>query len=314
LTAQLGLPVSPESLASTTDSEQPAFEQKSDAQVAADPQVSSDPAAALPFVPFDLPVTSAKITVEDAGQGDQPHNPITAFLPGRVELPVLPKAPRPLVEEAEALPGAEPSEEASTPQPATFAALLQSLPPPEAAAKQEHPAIATDDSPPSPQVPILLTTDTKSDTAHRPSVLTTSVPVPVQDSRWGERFSERVVWLTGRQVQAAEIHVEPAHLGPIEVRISVVNDQANLLFTAPHAVARDAIQLSLPRLQDMLVDSGLTLGSVAVGAHTTGQEQSPDRDGAAHANAQASERGMELESRQSITALRRATGLVDLFA
>src|SRR5690242_3140948 len=83
LTAQLGLPVSPESLASTTDSEQPAFEQKSDAQVAADPQVSSDPAAALPFVPFDLPVTSAKITVEDAGQGDQPHNPITAFLPGR---------------------------------------------------------------------------------------------------------------------------------------------------------------------------------------------------------------------------------------
>ena len=86
-------------------------------------------------------------------------------------------------------------------------------------------------------------------------------------------FPKSVVWITGQQVQAAEIHIEPPQLGPIEVRVSITNDQANLLFNAPHAVARDAIQMSLPRLQEMLIESGLTLGNVSVGAHNAGGQQ-----------------------------------------
>jgi flagellar hook-length control protein FliK len=136
----------------------------------------------------------------------------------------------------------------------------------------------------------------------------------MQDTRWGEAFSERVVWVTGQQVQTAQIHVEPPQLGPIEVRVSIVNDQANLLFTAPHGVARDAIQMSLPRLQEMLVDSGLTLGNVSVGAHTPGSDQGRYRDSPGASGSATREVGIDSSGRQSITALRRGVGLVDLFA
>jgi flagellar hook-length control protein FliK len=237
------------------------------------------------------------------------------LLPSKAELPSMPKASRPPIQMAEPVPLSTSPANESPPQPAAFAAILQSLPAPEAAPKQEHVAAAADDSPSSADTPMLaVIPEPKPDTAHRSSILTASVPVPVQDSRWGERFSERVVWITGQHVEAAEIHVEPAHLGPIEVRISVVNDQANLLITAPHAVARDAIQLSLPRLHDMLVDSGLTLGNVAVGAHTAGQDKGRQRDGLEPSGAQPSERVLEPGSQQLNSALRRAWGLVDLFA
>jgi flagellar hook-length control protein FliK len=118
--------------------------------------------------------------------------------------------------------------------------------------------------------------------------------------------------MVGEKVQAAQFRVEPPQLGPIEVRLSITNDQANLLINAPHAVARDAIQTSLPRLQEMLLQSGLALGDVSVGTGSPDQQPNytlrfaADHDSAALASSN--------PSLKLATPVRQGLGLVDLFA
>jgi flagellar hook-length control protein FliK len=71
-----------------------------------------------------------------------------------------------------------------------------------------------------------------------------------------------------QQQQVAEIHLNPANLGPVEVMLSITQDQATAQFVSPHASVREAIQDALPRLKEMLADNGIQLGNVTVGAES----------------------------------------------
>lgn len=98
------------------------------------------------------------------------------------------------------------------------------------------------------------------------------IPVPVtQQQRWQDAFNQKVVWITGNQVQSAELQLNPIGLGPVEVRLDLQQDQANLVFLSSHQNVRDVIQAALPKLQEMLNNQGINMGSVHVGAETSGQ-------------------------------------------
>jgi len=98
---------------------------------------------------------------------------------------------------------------------------------------------------------------------------------PVGSDQFDVGLQGRVTWMANTGVQSAEIRLNPADLGPIRVQVSVDDDMARVVFTAQHAVARDAIEQSLPRLRDMLSDNGLSLSSSNVSTTAdTGQESS----------------------------------------
>jgi flagellar hook-length control protein FliK len=71
--------------------------------------------------------------------------------------------------------------------------------------------------------------------------------------------------------------LSPAELGPITVNLVVDDGSAELTFHAHHALTRDAIEQALPRLREMLHDSGLTLGNATV------SDQGVARDGSGRA-------------------------------
>ena len=98
------------------------------------------------------------------------------------------------------------------------------------------------------------------------------VNTPVGHARWGEELAQKVVWMTSQQTQVAEIRLNPAHLGPVEVMLSISQDQATAQFVSQHPAVRDAIQDALPRLREMLAESGIQLGNVMVGADSFQQE------------------------------------------
>ncbi len=325
LSAQLSLSSAPQPASLIAGVDMPVPEDKPE-QKALPPHAASDPAAldssaGLPPVPLALSIVPVQpAVIADQGQHAE-QEPAAApadrsMIVSKVLLPLTEKTPQAEPDLAEKVLPVPALATADAPEPASFAAALQSLPgAAQEARRHDQPVMAGDAAPASPAAAIMAAApELKAEAAHREPALTTSVPVPMQDTRWGEAFSERVVWVTGQQVQTAQIHVEPPQLGPIEVRVSIVNDQANLLFTAPHGVARDAIQMSLPRLQEMLLDSGLTLGNVSVGAHTPGNDQGRYRDSPAASGSATREVGIDSSGRQSITALRRGVGLVDLFA
>jgi flagellar hook-length control protein FliK len=107
---------------------------------------------------------------------------------------------------------------------------------------------------------------------------------PVGHPAWRDAVGQQVTWMVEQQVGRAELRLHPAHLGPIEVKVSVQNDQVNVSFHASHAATREALESSLPRLRELLGDSGLSLGQASVSQQYSGERgtehaSSSDRGG-----------------------------------
>jgi len=108
----------------------------------------------------------------------------------------------------------------------------------------------------------------------------TSLETNVQDPDWGDEMGQKIVWLTGRAIQSAEIHLNPADLGPIEVQIKVQNEQAVVTFHAQNSTVRDMLESNVHRLRDMMESNGVDLTEVSVGSEeSANQYSSRDSDG-----------------------------------
>ena len=93
------------------------------------------------------------------------------------------------------------------------------------------------------------------------------IQVPVGQSGWGRAVGEQVVWFVSQNIHAASLRLNPQHLGPIEMEVSMNGDQANVSFTSQHGLVRDALESSIPRLREMLSENGLNLANVNVSQH-----------------------------------------------
>ena len=100
-----------------------------------------------------------------------------------------------------------------------------------------------------------------------------AVEVRLGQPGWDAAFSQRVTWAATNNQQVAQLQLNPPNLGPVEVRITIVNDQTHAVFVSPHAAVCDAIEAALPRLREMLADSGLTMGNVNVSSQSFQQQQ-----------------------------------------
>jgi len=105
-----------------------------------------------------------------------------------------------------------------------------------------------------------------------------SVDVPIQDQRWQKAFSQRVVWSVGN-VQSAQLRINPAELGRIDIQVNVENDKANVVFTAQQGVVKDAIEQALPRLREMLAEQGVELENADIFHDNANQQQAATHDG-----------------------------------
>jgi flagellar hook-length control protein FliK len=110
----------------------------------------------------------------------------------------------------------------------------------------------------------------KSDVA---AVASDAIEARVGAPTWSEGLGQKVVWMVGQQRHSAEIQLNPPNLGPLEVKLTVSQDQVSASFVSHHADVRNAIEAALPRLREMLADSGITLGNVSVGAESFAQQQ-----------------------------------------
>ncbi len=150
---------------------------------------------------------------------------------------------------------------------------------------------------------------------------TTSLPTPMNQDEWSDEFVEKVKWLTSKHIRAAEIHVRPAELGPIEIKIHVNQDQASIVFNSQHAQVRDLLELNVHRLRDMLDSSGVNLADVDVSDQSA---QNSDASGAGDENADGKgEGGLQGQGDPDGGAVEEVTGiearvasrsLVDTFA
>lgn len=145
----------------------------------------------------------------------------------------------------------------------------------------------------------------------------TTIHTAITQPAWGDEFSQKVTWMATQHSQSAELHLNPPQLGPLDVTIKMNGDQATASFSSPHAEVRDAIEQALPKLREMLADSGIMLGNATV------SDQAPQHnpDQAAHkprGNTQASAVTALADNSQSgeirVTRIKQHNGMVDTFA
>lgn len=155
---------------------------------------------------------------------------------------------------------------------------------------------------------------------------TLTVPQRVGAEDWGSGLGDKVVWVVGSQTRGAEIHLNPPALGPLEVRVSITDGQANLSFMTHHASVREAIEAATPKLREMLGDTGISMGNVSVDVGSFSQQQ-PQQQASASGNSpnssnpdawmKASEGGEDTPVIQTFTTAiqsLRGRGVVDYFA
>jgi len=108
-----------------------------------------------------------------------------------------------------------------------------------------------------------LYTNTLNNTSEK---LTLSLAIPLSNSAASQQsFGEKVMWMINQNIHSAEIKLNPPELGRLEIKISMQQqDQTNISFSSQNQQVREMIELALPRLREMLGDSGLNLSDVDI--------------------------------------------------
>jgi flagellar hook-length control protein FliK len=115
-------------------------------------------------------------------------------------------------------------------------------------------------------------------------------------------------------IEHAQLKLNPAEMGPIEVRISLDGTQAQVDFSAAHAATRQALQDAVPALASALRENGLTLTGGGVFEQAREQRGEARQDRARHPDG--SSRTPPDGAAAPLPAARptRARGVVDLYA
>ncbi|MBB3101834.1 flagellar hook-length control protein FliK [Azomonas macrocytogenes] len=89
-------------------------------------------------------------------------------------------------------------------------------------------------------------------------------PLAMQQPGWSEGAVERVMWMSSQNLKSADIQLDPAELGRMEVRIELDKDQVQVTFASPHAGVREVVEGQAQRLRDMFNQQGMQLLDVNV--------------------------------------------------
>ncbi|MCC6207680.1 MAG: flagellar hook-length control protein FliK [Gammaproteobacteria bacterium] len=92
---------------------------------------------------------------------------------------------------------------------------------------------------------------------------------PLRHPEWSDELGQRIRWAIGNQIQTAELKINPPQLGPLEIRISVDADrQMSVTLSSQHALVREALHDSIPRLRDLMGEQGFGAVNVDVSQHS----------------------------------------------
>jgi flagellar hook-length control protein FliK len=90
---------------------------------------------------------------------------------------------------------------------------------------------------------------------------------------WDNQVAQKIVWMVAGKEQSASLTLNPPDMGPMQVVLSVTNDQATVTFSAAQPEVRQALENAMPKLREMMGESGIALGNATVNAGTPDQRQ-----------------------------------------
>ena len=148
-------------------------------------------------------------------------------------------------------------------------------------------------------------------------VATDRIAARVGTPAWDNQVGQKIVWMVAGQEQSATLTLNPPDMGPMQVVLSVTNDQATVTFSANQLEVRQALENAMPKLREMMSESGIALGNATVDAGTPDQRQAQgDQPGRSGGRAGASDTPVDVAEHQPGRPMRSGglPGMVDTFA
>lgn len=139
------------------------------------------------------------------------------------------------------------------------------------------------------------------------------VSMPPGQPGWDMQVGQRLMFMINREMQSAEIRLNPAELGPMEVKVRNDGDRVSVVFQVLNAPVRDAIEQSIPRLREFFAEQGMDLVDVDVSQQGfSGKEEHQEqiaRQSGRTPNTEASVNADEDQSTVTVS----ADGLIDYY-
>lgn len=100
---------------------------------------------------------------------------------------------------------------------------------------------------------------------------------------WDQALGQKVLWLLSQQQQVAQLNLNPPDLGPLQVVLKMADDQLSATFVSQQADVRNALEAALPRLKEMMSESGINLSSTTVSSDSSQHQGRFERPNHVHA-------------------------------
>jgi flagellar hook-length control protein FliK len=142
------------------------------------------------------------------------------------------------------------------------------------------------------------------------------IPARVGSSGWDQQVGQKIVWMAADGEQSAELTLNPPDLGPLQVVLNVGNDGASIAFSSSQLEVRQALENALPRLREMMSESGIALGNATVDAGTPDQRQAQGDGQGSRGSSSSRMTGADAEPvpRSARRVTSSGNGMVDTFA
>lgn len=101
---------------------------------------------------------------------------------------------------------------------------------------------------------------------------------PVSSPDFAASLGVQVSIFAQNGIQHAELHLNPAEMGPLTIRVELDGQAARVAFAADHAATRQVIESGLPALAGALADAGFTLAGGSVSARSRGDDAGAHED------------------------------------
>lgn len=117
-------------------------------------------------------------------------------------------------------------------------------------------------------------------------------PLAMHQSGWSEGVVDRVMYLSSQNLKSAQIQLEPAELGRLDIRVNMAQDQqTQVTFMSAHVGVREALESQMGKLRDSFNQQGLGQVDVSVSDQSRQQSQQQQAQEEQAANAQRSGSG-----------------------
>jgi flagellar hook-length control protein FliK len=140
--------------------------------------------------------------------------------------------------------------------------------------------------------------------------------VAIYHKDFANAVKEKVMVMINQKIQQIDIQLDPPEMGNVHVRVNLQNEQAAVQFIVQNPQAKDALEQNMPKLRDMLAESGVDVGDANIEQRQPGEQSQTafGENGTSNQKNDNLEQGRDENHQQVVNMVKASSTGVDYYA